>query len=861
MLQPGRYVSIRGLKSRSELNGRHGVVRQYTASSGRYAVDVEGEAKALALKRANLAYFVPPPEELTDPEALVEAGARLALGSLLPGDFVLSQAGHKGTLVSVTDRMATIACCRQETEQEEEEEEEECLLRDCTMLCPTGRERAAPAVVRQSFELGFWAETWAADASGQWSDGQGRRGSGGLEREGVHWLLPVGTSRPVPPCVRVASVALELDGMDQGWGNSGDSGVLLSLKRRGPQGGELEDEEGEAAAAAAAAAAAPRARAGHNAASDEREPVLEIVFDRSRRERRGPHHVAALELTPGPFAPVAGDRFEIFLRCPSYPGWSAHCKRVRVAVTCDVHDADAVGLPMTTWALPAGWDSQAHATAAFLALWDTLSAGLPPLSASSSSASSASSASSSEPGAALSSGAAAAAARIVVDPSHIALEGLRRQGVWQQPAETPAAAENAGSRAGSANGAPTAASAAILPERLQAAMAALDLPASVVEGAMKLMKRLAHDAAQDGSAASRQAAARARRCAAVAHATLNALEPTRPGGGAQGAVGSSEVAANGGSDASEGLLPIVCMHWAEAQEHCAYRWEREMEMMLDLTAGRTRCSGAAAHIEDLLLRLLLDERRQWAEQALHAAKGSTRTDDMHFESYFYSEVSFGLPEQVHARRDPNRLTYAQHGLADFDASQVTTSLRDRYTPAAVCEIVRRKVLDSTEPAAAELREKLVDWLGAHIPAGMLPGSPMAERRSTWLHTYCHDEQYRMTEPALLFALCGMNILHLDWPSAARAIAGPAVGPAATRTDGRGGGGGIREVEPTRGVVGGVAGGAQQPAEHLADVQAAPPRAGSSGWVLAGWVLLVAIVPSLLLRVRSLLVLPSFEGWG
>ena len=800
MLQPGRYVSIRGLKSRSELNGRHGVVRQFNASSGRYAVDVEGEAKALALKRANLAYFVPPPEELTDPEALVEAGARLALGSLLPGDFVLSQAGHKGTLVSVTDRMATIACCRQEKEEEEEEEEEECLLRDCTMLCPTGRERAAPAVVRQSFELGFWAETWAADASGQWSDGQGRRGSGGLEREGVHWLLPVGTSRPVPPCVRVASVALELDGMDQGWGNSGDSGVLLSL-RRGADGGGAdggEQEEGEAAAAP---------RAAHNAASEEREPVLEIVFDRSRRDRRGPHHKASLEIAPGPFAPRAGDRFEVFLRCPNYPGWSAHCERVRVTVACDVHDA--VGAPMASYALPAGWDGDAHATTAFLALWDALSADL------------SAPAGPSDAGTA-SSGAAAAA--IVVDPSHLSLEGLRRQGVWQQPVESAAAADD---------DAAAVLPASALPERLRAATAELDLPASVLDGAMKLMKRLAHDAARDGTAASRQAAARARRCAAVAHATLEALEPTTPAGGGS----------------SDGLLSVVCMHWAEAQEHCAYRWEREMEMMLDLSAGRARSSGAAAHIEDVLLRVLLDERRQWAEKALHAAKGSTRIDDMHFESFFYSEIEFGLPEQAHARRDPNRLTYAQHGLADFDASRATASLRDRYTPRAICEIVRRVLESSTDPAAGEIREKLVDWLGAHIPAGMLPRSPMAERRSTWLHTYCHDELYRMTEPALLFALCGMRILRLEWPSSDAAdAAGPAViGPALR--DGRGG---VREVATAAALPATMQMGGGHEDEPADRVEARP---GSAGWVLACCVLVIAIVPSLLLRAGWL---PSSE---
>lgn len=335
-------------------------------------------------------------------------------------------------------------------------------------------------------------------------------------------------------------------------------------------------------------------------------------------------------------------------------------------------------------------------------------------------------------------------------------------------------------------------------------------------------------------------------------ATAGADEGGRGGGG------------GGGTSSSAGeLLPVVCMHWAEAQAHCAYRWEREMEMMLDLTRGRSRCVGAAAHIEDQLLRLLLDERRQWAEKALHAAKGSTRTDDMHFESYFYSEVDFGLPEQAHARRDPNRLTYAQHGLTDFDASRVTAALRDRYTPREICEVVRRKVLEPSTaiPAAGELREKLVDWLGAHIPAGMLPDRPTDERRATWLHTYCHDEAYRMTEPALRFALCGMRILKVEWPSAHAAAPRPDGRPPNGERSGGGGRAGAGAV-PAAATVRIVDGPPQPDARrHQAGVHPAPPPppgvgAGSSaGWVLACAVLVVAIAPGLLLRAGWL---PAFE---
>ena len=316
-MQPGQHVTIRRLASRADLNGCHGIVRSFNAASGRYGVEIDG-AKILALKRKNLTHFEAPPEELTDPDKIVEANARLCLGSVMVGDRVVSQSGREGTLLAVADRVATVKVGRQrrkddddDEEEEEEEEEEECLLRDCTMLFPTGRARAAPAVVRQSFELASWAEKMAANASGHWSAGHGRRGHTGLEREGVHWLLPVGTSEPVPPCVRVASVTLEVgDGMDQGWGNSGDSGVLLSLRRAGRQEGDGEGD-GEA-----------RALHGH----DEREAVLEIVYDRGRSRSR--QHRATVELASGPFAPRGGDRFEAWLRCPNYPGWSAHCQEV-----------------------------------------------------------------------------------------------------------------------------------------------------------------------------------------------------------------------------------------------------------------------------------------------------------------------------------------------------------------------------------------------------------------------------------------------------------------------------------------------------------------------------------------------------
>jgi hypothetical protein len=50
----GSEVTLVGLASRPELNGKVGVVRSFDNDSGRYAVEVEGESKAMSIKPGNL---------------------------------------------------------------------------------------------------------------------------------------------------------------------------------------------------------------------------------------------------------------------------------------------------------------------------------------------------------------------------------------------------------------------------------------------------------------------------------------------------------------------------------------------------------------------------------------------------------------------------------------------------------------------------------------------------------------------------------------------------------------------------------------------------------------------------------------
>ena len=230
-------------------------------------------------------------------------------------------------------------------------------------------------------------------------------------------------------------------------------------------------------------------------------------------------------------------------------------------------------------------------------------------------------------------------------------------------------------------------------------------------------------------------------------------------------------------------------------------------MMRDLATGQARSADGEA-AEDAILRLLLERRRRLAESELHAANRraaaslarpprvasphadppcelpradsalaprTSHSDDMHFESHFYSSVAFGLPEQTVALRDPNRLAYSEHGLtAAFRAADVEARLHARYGPAEVRAEVRARLSEPT--AAAQLRrEELVNWLAAHVPEGFMPSLDTAARRDEWLHGYCHDvETYALTDAALSFALCGMHVLQLrELESAAAADGAPA----------------------------------------------------------------------------------------
>jgi len=579
-------VEVRGLESAGgrALNGLQGTVKG-PASSGRFAVAVDGCTQDKAIRAENLAAVSGRPE------------ARV-------------------------------------------------LLRDCSLLVPRGnfwRRRR----FEQDRELLQWRGRCDLDAHGR----ARVHGSRPLPvgREGVHHVLRVASSEPLPPGVQVTSVQMSVTGMDQGWGNSGDSGVVLYVVRAGSEGIAPWDEE---------------------------EPLVKVIFDHFRHPSH--RHTVQVDGLFGPLAPQPGDRLEVTLHCPSYPGWSVHVEQVLLMAHCLTEQEEP--LPGE---LPEGWEAQS--AEAFRRLREGLEDD----------------------------------AMLTVDQSHLSLRGQERQRVWAAASTVAAGCTHTDSgplvpllkslcRGGSTRGA----------ERL---LEKLDANAPAAGAPQDPELRQARYGALRGSV----------------HQTLSALE----------------------REGQEGFLETVCTHYAEAASECVYRWEREILNMHDLVTGESTGSDAL-EAEDTLLQTLCEARRQLAEATLHRAKGAAGNSDMHFESFFYGSIHFGLPEQIQAARDPNRLNYGSLNM--LRPADVQRELTAAYTPAAIRGILRAQVLESTSRGAQAAREKILDWLRANVPPGFQPQQEdRAARQEAWLFEHCHDESFRLRDWALNFILCGMHVLRPD----------------------------------------------------------------------------------------------------
>jgi len=200
-------------------------------------------------------------------------------------------------------------------------------------------------------------------------------------------------------------------------------------------------------------------------------------------------------------------------------------------------------------------------------------------------------------------------------------------------------------------------------------------------------------------------------------------------------------------------LEIVCQQFEECASECLYRWEREIFNMFDLVSGDiTGVDSMTA--EDLVLRKLCEARRRMSETCLHRLKGTIENSDMHFETYFYGSISFGLPEEIDARKDVNRLNYAV--LNFFDPKVVREELYAQYSPQFIRNEIRRGIFDSNEKGTQQIREKIMDFLRQAIPASFKPNE--SDRLENWIYQECFDEQYRITDDGLNYLLCVMHIL-------------------------------------------------------------------------------------------------------
>eukprot|EP00439_Symbiodinium_sp_Y106_P020492 s5208_g2.t1 len=232
----------------------------------------------------------------------------------------------------------------------------------------------------------------------------------------------------------------------------------------------------------------------------------------------------------------------------------------------------------------------------------------------------------------------------------------------------------------------------LLMERVDRIARPSTLPRKVLEGARRLLQKLAqNDSVMGASRASQERSKKYRELACLIHQTLDHLETDQPQ-----------------------VLEAVLRQYAECVDDCIYRWEREIHNMHDMVTGEATCDDAL-DAEDAILRVLYNERRQMAEGVLHSTKGALQSAaDMHFESHFYASVHFGLAEQLTARqdlfKDPHRLTYLT----------MDSGLRADQLKAKIREVLRREVLESKAKGSQALREKLLDWLKVQVAITPFP---------------------------------------------------------------------------------------------------------------------------------------------
>jgi len=506
-------------------------------------------------------------------------------------------------------------------------------MRDCSLVVPRGNfsrsivQRSVLDAIKTGRRCDIdWSGNCKLDGAASSVDG----------KAGSHWWKRLAVSEPLPQDCKVDCIEVEVEGMDQGWGNSGDSGVLLSVLR-GPSGDSVEDT------------------------------VTSVDFDRNK-SKSTTHRLVIRDFT-GLAAPQPGDRLSLTLRSPQWGGWTAYCASANVQVLIRREEE----VP-ESGELQEAWMSSAQES--LFTVWHRIRNDK----------------------------------LLQIDKSHLSIGRQRSQSVFAERREPSSGVDLS----------------------LAQLMARHEVPAACSLKAKPLFDKLDGNVMTVGAPADEAARRRwydALRATVVATWEALQLKPE--------------------------LMEAVCTTYGESAAHCVFRWDRDVANMHDLVTG-DRVGEDAMDAEGMVLRSLHEFRKQLAEHELHRAKAAAKNVDVHFESYFYSSLHFGLEEQEAALRDPNRLNYREMNLMSPECVQ--RSLMRAYSPGSIRAWLRKEILESTAEGAQARREKLLDWLRAHIPLGYQDQAAPSDRMGSWVFDQCHDEGYRMTDAALNFLLCRMRIL-------------------------------------------------------------------------------------------------------
>merc|ERR1712196_472368 len=127
-----------------------------------------------------------------------------------------------------------------------------------------------------------------------------------------------------------------------------------------------------------------------------------------------------------------------------------------------------------------------------------------------------------------------------------------------------------------------------------------------------------------------------------------------------------------------------------------------------------------------LLEELVKYRDELAQEAFEKAKTEARQSDVHFASFFYSSIHFGLPSRNRlALKDGSRMNYGALQLVNI--ANIQTELWQKYTVPALVQKVR--FLLETDN---HWMRKALDFL----KTVKLPGLT----EDQWLYKWVHDDE-------------------------------------------------------------------------------------------------------------------------